>query len=122
MRIPIALTLLMLAPMGVMAGEETAKFRVSVKKDGRVIASPTFRARVGQPASIRIGEELTLEALAKPVESDGRAWTQIRITYSETEDAKLVHEMHLRHGVGSDGGSFEYTDPLNRRYLVQVIR
>jgi hypothetical protein len=118
----IALAVLMLVPTVAVAGDETAKFRVSVKKDGREIASPSFRAKVGQPASIRIGDDLTLEALAKPVRPDGRAWTKIRITYSETEDAKFIHEMHLRHASGSDGGSFEYTDPLNRRYFVQVIR
>ena len=97
-------------------------FRVSVKLDGRDIASPSFLAKVGEPTTIKIGDDLKLEALAKPKQANGDAWTQIRITYFETPDGHMVQEMTMRHPHGVRTGSFEYTDAVKRRYVVQVGR
>ena len=102
------------------ASDGSVLFRVSVKQDGRDIASPSFLARVGEPTTVKMGSDLKLEALAKPREANGEAWTQIRITYFETPDASMVQEMTMRHPDGVRAGSFEYTDPAKRRYVVQV--
>jgi hypothetical protein len=114
--------LLGLSPLIATAGEDPVMFRVTVKEGGRVIASPSFLANVGQPATVRLASGLSLEALPKPAEPDGRAWTQIRITYFETPDSKFVQEMQMRHLDALRTGSFEYTDPAQRRYVVQVGR
>ena len=95
-------------------------FRVIVKKDGRLTDSPSFLATVGQPVTLRLTDGLTVEALAKPVESDGGAWTQVRITYFETPDSKFVQEMSMHHPQGQRDGSFEYSDPSKRRFVIQV--
>ena len=102
------------------ADEASVLFRVSVKQEGRDIASPAFLAKVGEPTKIRMGEGLALEALAKPVGPDGDAWTQVRITYFETPDGTMVQEMTMRHPRGIRTGSFEYTDAAKRRYVVKV--
>ena len=117
-----ALLLAALATSAVAAEEGAVMFRVTVKDGDRVIASPSFLANVGRAATIRLGDGLAIEALPKPVEPDGRSWTQIRITYFETEDSKFVQEMQMRHRVSDRSGSFEYTDPAQRRYVVVVGR
>lgn len=122
MKTRLAVILLGLSPLIANAGDDPVMFRVTVKEGGSVIASPSFLANVGQPATVRLASGLTLEALPKPAEPDGRAWTQIRITYFETPDAKFVQEMQMRHLDAQRTGSFEYTDPTQRRYLVEVGR
>lgn len=122
MKTRLAVMLLGLLPLIAAAGEEPVMFRVTVKEGGRVIASPSFLANVGQPATVRLASGLSLEALPKPAEPDGRAWTQIRITYFETPDSKFVQEMQMRHLDALRTGSFEYTDPAQRRYVVQIGR
>jgi hypothetical protein len=116
----LAVTLLGLSPFAAIADESPVLFRVTVKEDGRVIASPSFLAKVGEAASIRVDPSLSIEGLAKPADPDGRAWTQIRITYFETPDSRLVQEMQMRHPAAMRTGSFEYTDPANRRYVVRI--
>jgi hypothetical protein len=61
-----------------------------------------------------------VEVLAKPVEPDGRSWTQVRIIYSDTSDGTFVHEMSLHHSPGERAGSFDYTDPFKRRFTIEV--
>lgn len=122
MKTMIAVMLLGLSPLIAAAGEDPVVFRVTVKEDGRVIASLSFLANVGQPATVRLENGLSIEALPKPVEPDGRAWTQIRITYFETPDSRFVQEMQMRHSHALRTGSFEYTDPARRRYVVEVGR
>ena len=104
-----------------LAGEAPVLFKISVKKDGKVLYSPSFLANVGEPATVRLEEHLAVEALAKPAEADGRAWTQVRVTFFDTPDAKQVYEMSMHHKFpGLRTGSFEYTDPLQRRFLITV--
>ena len=122
MKILIAAVLLTLGSTVAVGSDEIVKFTVTVKEGDRLIASPTFLANIGRPASIRLGDSLTVEALAKPPESNGHSWTQVRITYFETEDSKFVQEMHMRHKLPLRTGSFEYTDPAQRRYVVEVGR
>lgn len=43
----------------------------------------------------------------------------VRITYFDTGESKFVQEMSMRHRL-AEGGSFEYTDPAKRRYVVVV--
>jgi hypothetical protein len=100
--------------------EDAVLIRVSVMQEGRAIASPSFLAKVGEPAVIKMGDGLKLEALAKPKNAIGDAWTQIRITYFETPDGHMVQEMTMRHPQGVRTGSFEYTDAAKRRYVVRV--
>ena len=102
--------------------EDTVLFRVSVKQEGRDLASPSFLAKVGEPTVVKLGDDIKLEALAKPKLANGDTWTQIRITYMETPDGHMVQEMTMRHPHGQRGGSFEYTDPAKRRYVVKVGR
>ena len=103
------------------APDETVYFRVTVKKDGQPTDSPSFLAAVGKPVTLRLSDGLTIEALAKPVELDGGTWTQVRITYFETQDSKFVQEMSMHHPKGEPrAGSFEYSDPSNRRFFIQV--
>jgi hypothetical protein len=61
-----------------------------------------------------------IEALTKPAEGDGRAWTQVRITWLETPDSKFVQKMSLHHHMGQRSGSFEYSDPSNRRFVIEL--
>ena len=103
-----------------LADEGPVKFHVIVKKDDHVLYSPSFLASVGQPASIRLSDGIAIEALAKPIEADGRAWTQVRITYFETPDSKFVQEMSTHHKMGLRTGTFEYTDPSGRRFVVEI--
>ena len=116
----IAGIVIAVAPMLAAASGDIVNFRVTVKKDGQTIESPSFLANVGQAATVRLGSGITIEALAKPDEPDGKAWTQIRITYFETDDSKFVQEMQMRHSNGLRTGSFDYTDPTNRRYHVEI--
>lgn len=102
------------------APDDPVFFRVTVQKDGRVTDSPSFLAAVGQPVTLRLSDGLTVEALAKPVESDGGVWTQVRITYFETPESRFVQEMSMHHPHGDRDGSFEYTDALKRRFVIQV--
>jgi hypothetical protein len=95
-------------------------FHISVKSDGRVVESPSFLANVGQPATVRLSSGIAVEALAKPMEADGRGWTQVRITYFETPDSRFVQEMSMQHRNGLRTGSFDYTDPMNRRYRIEI--
>ena len=104
----------------VAAAESPVMFRVTVKSDGGGVESPSFLATVGQPATIRLSSGVAIEALAKPVEADGGAWTQVRITYFETPTGRFVQEMSMHNKFGLRTGSFEYTDPANRRYLIKV--
>lgn len=67
---------------GAVGAESPVKFHLTVKKrDGRVLESPAFPAAVGQPVPLRFKGGLSIDALAKPVEADGRARTRVRITY-----------------------------------------
>jgi len=102
------------------AAEGPVMFHVTVKGAGGVVESPSFLAAVGQPATVRLSSGVAVEALAKPVESDGGAWTQVRITYFETPTSRFVQEMSMHNQFGLRTGSFEYTDPSNRRYLIKV--
>ena len=112
--------LLALAATFAVAAEDPLFVRVTVKADGRVVDQPSFLAAVGQPATVSLTSGGSVEALAKPAEADGGSWTQVRITYSETRDGKFVHEMSLHHSPGLRSGSFDYTDPFNRRFTIQV--
>lgn len=104
----------------VAAAEDPVFFRVTVKQAGQVTDSPSFLADVGKPVTLRLKDGLTIEALTKPAEDDGRSWTQVRITYFDTPDSKFVQEMSMRHEKGQRAGSFEYSDPSNRRFVIQV--
>ena len=120
MRIAIAAVLLAAALPVNAADEAPVLFRVIVKNHGQVVDSPSFLAKVGEPATVRLSDGISIEALAKPTGSDGRGWTQVRITYLDTPDSKMVQEMSMQHRSGLRTGSFEYTDPTNRRYVIQV--
>ena len=120
MRTAIAAVLLTLAAPLAVAAENPVLFRVTVKSDGQVIDQPSFLATVGQSAKVSLSSGGAVEARAKPAEADGRSWTQVRIIYSETSDAKFVHEMSLHHSPGQRTGSFDYTDPFNRRFRIEV--
>jgi hypothetical protein len=108
------------AAAAAIAAEGPVMFHVTVKSDGRIVESPSFLAAVGQPATVRLSSGVSVEALAKPVESTGGAWTQVRITYFETPTSRFVQEMSMHNQYGLRTGSFEYTDPANRRYLIKV--
>ena len=117
----LAVMLLGLSPIVAIADEGPVLFRVTVKENGNVIASPSFLANVGHAASIRLDSNISIEALPKPAEADGRAWTQVRFTYFESENSRFTQEMQMRHQFPMlRTGSFEYTDPANRRYVVQI--
>jgi len=116
----IVVALLALSPLIAAAGEDPVLFRVTMKEDGRVVASPSFLANVGQPATVRLDHQVSIEALPEPFEPDGHGWTQIRITFFETPDTRMVQEMRMRHKYSLRTGSFEYTDPTNRRFVVVV--
>lgn len=120
MKSMLAAMLLALSPLVATAGEDPVLFRVSVKEDGRVIASPSFFAEVGRPATIRLENGLAIEALPTPFEPDGHGWTQVRITFFETPDTTMVQEMRMRHKYALRTGSFEFTDPTNRRFVVRI--
>jgi hypothetical protein len=97
---------------------DTLFFEVNVRKDGELIEKPAFLATVGQPVTIRLGSGLTFEAASEAAEKPGNYWSKIRITYFETPESRFVQEMTALHD--ADGGSFEYTDPAQRRYFVKV--
>ena len=97
---------------------DTMYFEVDVKKDGRVVDKPSFLASLGQPVTIRFGDGRAFEAATRPAGEAGQYWSQIRITLFETDSSRMVHEMSMLHD--ADGGSFEYTDPAQRRYFVKV--
>ena len=116
----VVATLAMCGSLAVAAAEGPVMFHVTVKGEGGSVESPSFLAAIGQPATIRLSSGVTVEALAKPAESDGGAWTQVRITYFETPTARFVQEMSTHNKFGMRTGSFEYTDPANRRYVIKV--
>jgi hypothetical protein len=120
MRTSVVAALMLLAPLVASAAEGPVMFYVTVRGDGGVVESPSFLAAVGQPATVRLSSGVTVEALAKPIEADGGAWTQVRITYFETPTSKFVQEMATLNKFGMRTGSFEYTDPANRRYVIKV--
>lgn len=120
MRTSVVAALMAFASAAAIAAEGPVMFHVTVKSDGRIVESPSFLATVGQPATVRLSSGVAVEALAKPVESDGGAWTQIRITYYETPSSRFVQEMSMYNEFGLRTGSFEYTDPTNLRYLIKV--
>ena len=97
MRTVIATLVMALAPSITVAAERPLMVRVTVKSGGQVIDQPSFLANVGQPATVSLSSGGSVEVLAKPVEPDGRSWTQDRITFSEDSDAKSVEEMSLHH-------------------------
>ena len=107
-------------PLMVTAAEGPVMFHVTVKSEGGAVESPSFLATVGQPATIRLSSGVSVEALAKPADPDGGAWTQVRITYFETPDSRFVQEMSMHNHFGPRTGSFEYTDPTHRRYVISV--
>ena len=115
----VVATLAMCGSLAV-AAEGPVMFHVMVKSDGDRVESPSFLAAIGQPATIRLSSGVAVEALAKPAESDGGAWTQVRITYFETPTSRFVQEMSMHNKHGLRTGSFEYTDPANRRYVIKV--
>jgi hypothetical protein len=90
MRTAVVAALMMFGSAVVAAAEGPVMFHVTVKGDGGL------------------------------VESDGGAWTQVRITYFETPTSRFVQEMATLNKHGLRTGSFEYTDPTNRRYLIKV--
>jgi hypothetical protein len=116
----IAALVLSLASGTAIAGESPVLFQLTVQKDGRVLYSPKVLAAVGETATVRLSDGLSFAVLAKPFDADGRAWSQVRITFFETDDSKMVQEMSMRHKFGFRTGSFEYTDPTNRRFVVRV--
>ncbi len=120
MRTSVIAAMLALASTVLFAAEGPVLFHVTVKSEGRIVDSPSFLATVGQPATVRLSSGVAVEALAKPAEPDGRAWTQVRITYFETPSSRFVQEMSMQHQYGLRTGLFEYTDPANRRYLIKV--
>jgi hypothetical protein len=69
---------------------------------------------------MRLSGGLSVEALTKAPEPDGRSWTQVRITYFETGDSKFVEEMSMHHTI-AEGGSFEFTEPGKHRRFVVVV-
>jgi hypothetical protein len=120
MKALVAAVFLTVASNMAIGAESPVKFHLTVKKDGHVLESPTFLAAVGQPVTLRLKDGLTVEALAKPIEADGQAWTRVRITYFETPDSRFVQEMSMHHPKGQRTGSFEYTDPSKRRFVIDV--
>jgi hypothetical protein len=76
-------------------------------------------AAVGQPATVRLSNGLSIEGLTNAPEADGRVWTKVRITYFQAGDSKFVQEMSMHHTI-AQGGSFEFTDPAQQRILVSV--
>lgn len=120
MRTSIAAVLLALVSPVALAVEAPVMFRITVKSDGQIVDSPSFLANVGQPATVRLSSGIAIEALPKPMEADGRGWTQVRITYFDTPDSRFVQEMSMQHHHGLRTGSFEYTDPMNRRYRIEI--
>ena len=115
----VAVLLSATASVAVAATEPPVMFHVTIKSD-RGVESPRFLATVGEPATVRLADGVAVEALAKPMEADGRAWTQVRITYFDTPDSKFVQEMSMHHQPGQRTGSFEYTDPTNRRFVIEI--
>lgn len=116
----LAAAFVTLASSAAFAAEAPVMFHLTVKKDGHVLESPSFMAAIGKTVTLKLHDGLTVEALAKPVEADGGAWTQVRITYFQTPDSKLVQEMSMHHPHGARAGSFEYTDPSKRRFVIEI--
>ena len=111
---------LTIATLHAWAAPQNVLFAVTVKKDGVVTESPKFMAAVGQPATVRLADGLSIEGVTNAPEADGRVWTKVRITYFEASDSKFVQEMSMHHTI-AQGGSFEFTDPAqHRRFVVSV--
>ena len=110
-----------LASINAYPAQNNVLFAVTVKKDGVVIDSPKFLATVGQPATVRLPDGLTIEGLTNPPGADGRVWTKVRITYFEASDSKMVQEMSMRHTI-AQGGSFDFTDPAQHRKFEISVR
>jgi hypothetical protein len=120
MKSAIVVALLMSASGLVQASEDRVFFAVTEKTDGVVTASPSFVATVGQQASVRLADGLSIEALTKAPDADGRSWTQVRITYFEGSDSKFVQETSMRHTL-AEGGSIEFTEPSKHKRFVVVV-
>jgi hypothetical protein len=120
MKTSIVAALLISASGLVQASDDRVLFAVTEKTDGVVTASPSFVATVGQAASVRLADGLSIEALTKEPEPDGRSWTQVRITYFEASDSKFVQERSMRHTL-AEGGSIEFTEPTKHKRFIVVV-
>lgn len=116
----LAAAFVTMASTAALAAEAPVMFHLTVKKDGHVLESPSFLAAIGKPVTLKLHDGLTVEALAEPAEADGGAWTQVRITYVEAPGSNFVQEMSMHHPRGERAGSFEYTDPSKRRFVIEI--
>ena len=116
----LAAALLLSAPLIAFASPDRVLFQVTEKTDGVVTAKPAFLAEVGQTATVRLADGVSVEAHTDAAANDGRSWTRVRVTFFDSPDAKYVQEWSMHHKVGQ--GSVEFTDPSNHKHFVVAVR
>lgn len=117
----IALVLISIVAIATAGSDDRVMFSVTVKTNGVVTDSSSVVTSVGTPVTVPLSDGMSVEAFARPEESDGQSWTQIRVTYLDTADSKLVHEMAMRLAHGR-AGSFDYVDPSHRHEFAIAVK
>jgi len=92
------------------SNDDRVMFSVTVKTNGEITDSTSVVTSPGIPVTVPLSDGMSIEAFARPAEADGQSWTQVRVTYLDAADSRLVHEMAMRLAQGRVG-SFDYVDP-----------
>ena len=92
------------------SNDDRVMFSVTVKTNGEITDSTSVVTSPGIPVTVPLSDGMSIEAFARPAEADGQSWTQVRVTYLDGADSRLVHEMAMRLAQGRVG-SFDYVDP-----------
>ena len=94
------------------SNDDRVMFSVTVKTNGVVTDNSSVVTSVGTPVTVPLSDGMSIEAFARPAEADGQSWTQVRVTYLDAPDSRLVHEMAMRLAHGRVG-TFDYVDPTH---------
>ena len=108
--IAIALILLSIMSLAMAGADDRVMFSVTVRTNGEITDATSVVTSPGIPVTVPLSDGMSIEAFPRPVEGDGQSWTQVRVTYLDGPDSRLVHEMAMRLAQGRVG-SFDYVDP-----------
>jgi len=90
---------------------QQVKYEVTLSRDGKVVASPTFNGEIGKPASFEQPQMMKVEVLTEKPDNEGNSPTTVKLQLFEGGKLKAPEESWMLADISSKPATFEYAWP-----------
>ena len=90
---------------------QQVKYEVTLARDGKVVASPSFTGEIGKPAVFEQPQTMKIEVLTEKFDTEGNSPTTVKFQLFENGKMRALEESWMLADISSKPSSFEYGVP-----------